>query len=172
MAYVVIALCFALAGGIVGRLKGSSFLLWFLISGLVPLSAVFAFANRLAGLHFPIAALSDAWHILAIDKAILPYAADRHLNDAILIFSDDGFFGNDVGDIVADGFADFLTMTQAVTRAAVAALPGGRVIFAKDGFHGASPQTYGIMRLRRSAHQSFHKLLAAYFRITSTQLGQ
>ncbi len=36
MAYVVIALCFALSGGMVGRLKGSSFWLWFLISGLVP----------------------------------------------------------------------------------------------------------------------------------------
>ena len=36
MAYVVIALCFGLAGGIVGKVKGSSFWLWFLISGLVP----------------------------------------------------------------------------------------------------------------------------------------
>ena len=35
-AYVVIALCFALAGGIVGRLKGSSFWIWFLVSGVVP----------------------------------------------------------------------------------------------------------------------------------------
>jgi hypothetical protein len=35
-AYVVIAICFGLAGGIVGKIKGSSFLLWFLISGLVP----------------------------------------------------------------------------------------------------------------------------------------
>jgi len=35
-AYVVIALSFALAGGIVGRLKGSSFWLWFLISGVIP----------------------------------------------------------------------------------------------------------------------------------------
>jgi hypothetical protein len=35
-AYVVIALSFALAGGIVGRVKGSSFWLWFLISGLIP----------------------------------------------------------------------------------------------------------------------------------------
>ena len=33
MAYVIIAVCFGLAGGIVGKLKGSSFLLWFLISG-------------------------------------------------------------------------------------------------------------------------------------------
>ena len=35
-AYVVICLCFGLAGGIVGRMKGSSFLLWFLVSALVP----------------------------------------------------------------------------------------------------------------------------------------
>jgi hypothetical protein len=37
MAYVIIAICFGLAGGIVGKLKGSSFLLWFLISGAVPI---------------------------------------------------------------------------------------------------------------------------------------
>ena len=35
-AYVVIALFFGLAGGLVGRIKGSSFVLWFLISGIVP----------------------------------------------------------------------------------------------------------------------------------------
>ena len=43
--YLVIALSFALAGGFVGRAKGSSFFLWFLISGTVPflglLAAVF-----------------------------------------------------------------------------------------------------------------------------------
>ena len=37
MAYVVIAICFGLAGGIVGKIKGSSFLLWFLISAVVPI---------------------------------------------------------------------------------------------------------------------------------------
>ncbi|HEY7933252.1 MAG TPA: hypothetical protein VID48_05440 [Solirubrobacteraceae bacterium] len=36
MAYVVIAICFGLSGGIVGKIKGSSFVLWFLISGAVP----------------------------------------------------------------------------------------------------------------------------------------
>ena len=51
MAYVVIALCFGLAGGIVGRIKGSSFWLWFLISGLVPFlglaaAIVYRFDNR------------------------------------------------------------------------------------------------------------------------------
>ena len=33
---IVIMLCFGLAGGIVGKIKGSSFVLWFLISGLIP----------------------------------------------------------------------------------------------------------------------------------------
>jgi hypothetical protein len=42
VAYVVIALCFALAGGIVGRIKGSSFFLWFLISGAVPIFGLLA----------------------------------------------------------------------------------------------------------------------------------
>lgn len=34
--YVLICLGFGLAGGLVGRIKGSSFWAWFLISGLVP----------------------------------------------------------------------------------------------------------------------------------------
>ena len=42
MAYVLIALGFALAGGYVGKIKGSSFLLWFLISGLVPVFGLLA----------------------------------------------------------------------------------------------------------------------------------
>jgi hypothetical protein len=42
MAYLVIAACFGLAGGIVGKLKGSSFALWFMISGLVPFFGLFA----------------------------------------------------------------------------------------------------------------------------------
>lgn len=42
MAYLVIAACFGLAGGIVGKLKGSSFWLWFLIAGLVPFFGLLA----------------------------------------------------------------------------------------------------------------------------------
>lgn len=41
-AYIAIALGFALGGGMVGRLKGSSFWLWFLISGAVPLLGLLA----------------------------------------------------------------------------------------------------------------------------------
>ena len=36
MAYLVIAFSFALAGGLVGKIKGSSFFIWFLISGFLP----------------------------------------------------------------------------------------------------------------------------------------
>ena len=36
MAAVVILFFFGLAGGVVGRLKGSSFFMWFLISACVP----------------------------------------------------------------------------------------------------------------------------------------
>ncbi|HXS44123.1 MAG TPA: hypothetical protein VN751_05825 [Solirubrobacteraceae bacterium] len=46
MAFLVICFFFGLAGGVIGRLKGSSFLLWFLISAIPPfvglLAAIFA----------------------------------------------------------------------------------------------------------------------------------
>jgi hypothetical protein len=42
MAYVIIAVCFGLAGGYVGKIKGSSFVLWFLISGAVPFFGLLA----------------------------------------------------------------------------------------------------------------------------------
>jgi membrane protein implicated in regulation of membrane protease activity len=40
--YVVICLGFGLAGGWIGRTKGSSFWLWFLIAGLVPFAGLLA----------------------------------------------------------------------------------------------------------------------------------
>ena len=36
LAYLVIAFSLGLAGGIIGKLKGSSFFIWFLVSGCVP----------------------------------------------------------------------------------------------------------------------------------------
>ena len=42
MAYVIIAVCFGLAGGIIGRVKGSSFVLWFLIAGAIPVFGLLA----------------------------------------------------------------------------------------------------------------------------------
>ena len=40
--YLVIAFCFGVAGGMVGRAKGSSFFLWFLISAIVPFVGLLA----------------------------------------------------------------------------------------------------------------------------------
>ena len=40
--YVVICLFFGLAGGLVGRIKGSSFWIWFLISAAVPILGLLA----------------------------------------------------------------------------------------------------------------------------------
>jgi hypothetical protein len=42
MAYLIICLSFGLAGGIIGRMKGSSFMLWFLISAIVPVLGLLA----------------------------------------------------------------------------------------------------------------------------------
>jgi len=42
MVYIVIALSFGLAGGFVGRIKGSSFFVWFLISGAFPFIGLLA----------------------------------------------------------------------------------------------------------------------------------
>ena len=42
MAYVIIAVSFGVPGGIVGRIKGRSFVLWFLISAAVPVLGLIA----------------------------------------------------------------------------------------------------------------------------------
>jgi hypothetical protein len=42
MPYLIICLSFGLAGGFVGRAKGSSFVLWFLISAIVPVLGLLA----------------------------------------------------------------------------------------------------------------------------------
>lgn len=41
-AYVVIALSFGLAGGIIGKIKGSSFFIWFIIATVVPVIGLIA----------------------------------------------------------------------------------------------------------------------------------
>jgi peptidoglycan/LPS O-acetylase OafA/YrhL len=42
MAYPLIAMGFGLAGGYIGKIKGSSFLLWFTIAALIPLVGLLA----------------------------------------------------------------------------------------------------------------------------------
>ena len=95
------------------------------VAGLLAALAVFALADDLAGLRVAVAALADAGSIVAVDEAILPDAANRHLDDPVAIFADDRFFRDDVGDVIADRFADFLPVAQPIAGAAVAALAGG-----------------------------------------------
>jgi hypothetical protein len=42
VAYLVICFFFGLAGGLVGKIKGSSFFLWFLISAILPVAGLIA----------------------------------------------------------------------------------------------------------------------------------
>jgi hypothetical protein len=42
MTYLFICLVFGISGGVVGRIKGSSFFLWFLISALLPIVGLIA----------------------------------------------------------------------------------------------------------------------------------
>jgi hypothetical protein len=42
MAYILIAVGFGIAGGYIGKIKGSSFLLWFTISALIPILGLVA----------------------------------------------------------------------------------------------------------------------------------
>jgi predicted RNA-binding Zn-ribbon protein involved in translation (DUF1610 family) len=42
MAYILIAVGFGIAGGYVGKIKGSSFVLWFTISALIPILGLIA----------------------------------------------------------------------------------------------------------------------------------
>jgi len=42
MSLLVILFFFGLAGGIIGRIKGSSFFVWFLIAGLIPFLGLMA----------------------------------------------------------------------------------------------------------------------------------
>ena len=42
MAYLVICLSFGLSGGIIGKIKGSSFWVWFLISAILPFLGLLA----------------------------------------------------------------------------------------------------------------------------------
>jgi hypothetical protein len=42
MPYIIICLFFGLAGGIVGKMKGSSFFLWFMVSAVLPFVGLIA----------------------------------------------------------------------------------------------------------------------------------
>src|SRR5271156_6551295 len=89
-------------------------------------------ADDLAGARVAVA-LRRAGGVVAEDEAVFLDSAQRHLDDAVLVFADDRFFGDDVCDILANRFANFLPMAQAVAGGAIRALGVGDPVFAEDG---------------------------------------
>jgi hypothetical protein len=70
MVYIVIATSFALAGGIVGRLKGSSFWLWFLIAGAVPILGLAAAVLYRYDVDEPRRQCSACGHVCMLHDAV------------------------------------------------------------------------------------------------------
>jgi hypothetical protein len=95
------------------------------------LAVLAGFADDLPGARIAIA-LRRAGRIVAEDEAVFLDPAQRNLDYAVLVFADDRFFGDDVGDILANRFAHLLPMPQAVTGRAIRALGVGNAVFAED----------------------------------------
>jgi endogenous inhibitor of DNA gyrase (YacG/DUF329 family) len=70
VAYVVIALCFGLAGGLVGRAKGSSFLLWFVIAAVVPFVGLLAAVAHRVELDEPRRACPGCGKVVKLHDAL------------------------------------------------------------------------------------------------------
>ena len=140
-----------------------------LVAGLVlrlrPLP--FAPCRRPGRARFAVA-LADARRVVAVDEAVLLDAADRHLDDAVAALPDDGLLRDDVGDVVADRLAHLCAVACAVAGASGRC---ARRPTARRAGRSVSSDAVTTRRLEAGG-QSFQRLLAAYLRTTSTQLGQ
>src|ERR1700736_1530390 len=95
---------------------------------LTTLAVLADFAHHLAG---PWGALAGAGCVLAIDEAVFLDAAQGDLDDAVAVFADDRFLGDDVCYIFADRLANFLAMARAIASRAIGMFGVGAAIFAK-----------------------------------------
>ena len=93
-------------------------------------------ADDLAGARIAVA-LGSAGRIIAEDETVLLDSAQRNLDDAVFVFADDRFFGDDVGDIFANRFANFLPMPQPVAGGTIRPLSVGDPVFAEDSIAGS-----------------------------------
>ena len=80
------------------------------VTGLLRPFAVFSLSHDIAGLRFAVAALADTRSVFSVDEAVFFDAANGYLDNSVFVLADDRFLGDDVGDVVADRFADFLPM--------------------------------------------------------------
>jgi hypothetical protein len=72
--------------------------------------AVLALTDHVPRSGLAVPTFADAGRVLTVDETVFLYAANRDFNDAISIFADDRFLGDDIGNVVAYGFTDFLPM--------------------------------------------------------------
>jgi hypothetical protein len=84
------------------------------------LAALRRLAYDLPGLGIALAR-ADLSLIVAEHEPVLLDAADRHLDDPVLVPADDRLLGDDVGDVVANRLAQLLAMALPVAGAAVRA---------------------------------------------------
>src|ERR1019366_3584074 len=89
------------------------------------------FAEDLPGPRVAVA-LRRTGSVVAVNEAVFLDSAQRNLDHAIFVFADDRFFGDDVGDIFADRFANFLAMAQPVAGRAIGAFGVGDPVFAEN----------------------------------------
>ncbi len=80
-----------------------------------------------------VTSLADSGRVITIDKPVFLNSANRDFDNAIIVFADDGFFGNDIGDIISDSLPDLLPVPQPIPCAAITTLPRGRVVRTEDG---------------------------------------
>jgi hypothetical protein len=67
--------------------------------------------------------LADAGRVITIDKSVFLNSANWDFDNAVVVFADDGFFGNDVGNIIFDGFPYLVPVPQAIPCTAITTLP-------------------------------------------------
>src|SRR5208283_232674 len=89
------------------------------------------FADDLPGPRVAVT-LRRAGRVVAEDETVFLDSAQRNLDDAVPVFADDRFFGDDVGDIFADRLTHLLAVAQPVAGRAIGAFGVGDPVFAED----------------------------------------
>src|SRR5262249_21300418 len=106
--------------------------------------------HHLAGLRVAVS-LRDPRFVLAVDEAVFLDAAQRHLDHAVSVLSDDRLLGDDVRDVLADRFAHLLPMPEPVSGRTVTPLGVGMAVRAEDRIHGDGFRSEGS-RAERLEH--------------------
>jgi hypothetical protein len=118
------------------------------------LFSFFPLSDDLSRLRFLVASLPDSGGIITIDKPVFFDSANRDFDNAIIIFADDRFFGDYVGNIISDRFPYFLPVPESIPGAAITSLPRGRVVRPEDGFGRATSTDLRVTSYRHNLSPS------------------